>query len=96
MICSALLIEKRGPTCRDPRGAVRVNAIAEDFEHDQDHLVKIFTCVLLRGLARALEKFQTVALMKCPRSMKRGHVRLRNVVLCDSAGCWMEKLSQGG
>lgn len=49
MICSALLIEKRGPTCRDPGGAVRVNATAEDFEHGQDHLVKIFTCVLLQG-----------------------------------------------
>lgn len=33
MICSALLIEKRGPTCRDPRGALRVNAMDEDFEH---------------------------------------------------------------
>lgn len=60
MICCASLIEKRGPTCRDPGGggALRVNAMAEDFERGQDHLGKIFTSVLLQGEQRRWRAFR--------------------------------------
>lgn len=70
MICSASLMGKRGPTCRDPR----VNAMAQDFEHGEDHLVKILSFGVRKGAA------EVSAGRRSAESTRARYVRLRNVV----------------
>lgn len=51
---------------------MRVNAIAEDFEHGQDHLVKIFTCVLLQGVSESAGEVSEGGLDEVPTVNEKG------------------------
>lgn len=98
MICGVSLIEKRGPTCRDPRGSGEGQRDREDFEHGLDHLGKIFTWVLLQGSVKRLEGAASEGGRdRAPTINEKccGCVRRRNVVSGDPSGYWMEKQGRG-